>query len=120
LRGATNLGSNELPNYELFSLGGFLQLSGYKTDELIGSELAFGRLVYNYRVSAPGMLDGAYVGVSLESGRIGDRVTGVDRASTRYGSSLYFAFDTPIGPVYIAYGRGSGGNQAVYFYVGQP
>ncbi|HKX39545.1 MAG TPA: patatin-like phospholipase family protein [Burkholderiaceae bacterium] len=120
LRGATSLGNNDLPVYELYSLGGFLQLSGYKTDELLGRELAFGRMVYNYRVSQPGLLDGAYFGVSLESGRIGAAVTGANRASARYGASIYFAFDSPIGPVYIAYGHGDGRNQAVYFYVGQP
>ena len=65
-------------------------------------------------------LDGAYFGVSLESGRIGASVTGANRASARYGAALYFAFDSPIGPVYIAYGHGDGRNQAVYFYVGQP
>lgn len=120
LRGATSLGSNDLPVYELFSLGGFLQLSGYKTDELLGREMAFGRIVYNYRVSQPGLLDGAYFGVSLESGRIGAAVTGENRASARTGASIYFAFDSPIGPVYIAYGHGNGSNQAVYFYLGQP
>jgi len=120
LRGATSIGSNDLPVYELFSLGGFLQLSGYKTDELLGREMAFGRVVYNYRVSQPGLLDGAYFGVSLESGRIGAAVTGQNRASARTGAALYFAFDSPIGPVYIAYGHGNGSNQAVYFYVGQP
>ena len=120
LRGATSIGSSDLPVYELFSLGGFLQLSGYKTDELLGREMAFGRVVYNYRVSQPGLLDGAYFGVSLESGRIGAAVTGQNRASARTGAALYFAFDSPIGPVYIAYGHGNGSNQAVYFYVGQP
>lgn len=120
LRGATSIGSNDLPVYELFSLGGFLQLSGYKTDELLGREMAFGRIVYNYRVSQPGLLDGAYFGVSLESGRIGAAVTGENRASARTGAALYFAFDSPIGPVYIAYGHGNGNNQAVYFYLGQP
>jgi len=120
LRGATSLGGNDLPVYELFSLGGFLQLSGYKTDELLGREMAFGRVVYNYRVSQPGLLDGAYFGVSLESGRIGAAVTGQNRASARTGAALYFAFDSPIGPVYIAYGHGNGNNQAVYFYLGQP
>jgi len=120
LRGATSLGSNDLPVYELYNLGGFLQLSGYKTDQLLGRELAFGRMVYNYRVSQPGLLDGAYFGVSLESGRIGASITGANRASARYGGALYFAFDSPIGPVYIAYGHGDGRNQAVYFYVGQP
>ena len=41
-------------------------------------------------------------------------------ASARTGASIYFAFDSPIGPVYIAYGHGNGSNQAVYFYLGQP
>ncbi len=35
-------------------------------------------------------------------------------------AALYFAFDSPIGPVYIAYGRGDAGRQSVYFFVGQP
>ncbi len=119
LQGAKSLGSNDLPDYELFSLGGFLQLSGYKTGELLGRELTFGRLVYNYRIATPGFLDGAYVGVSAEAGRIGDAVTGAD-ATTRHAGSLYVALDTPIGPVYLAYGRASGRNQALYFFLGQP
>jgi NTE family protein len=119
-RGAGSLGANALPDYELFTLGGFLQLSGYRTGELLGREMTFGRMVYNYRVSAPGLLDGAYVGVSLEAGRIGDSVTGGARSSLRRGASLYFAFDTPLGPVYLAYGHGDGSNQAVYFFLGQP
>lgn len=120
LRAAKSLGSGELPVYELFSLGGFLQLSGYRTGELIGQEMTFGRLIYNYRVSAPGLLDGAYIGLSYETGRIGDTVTGANRSSLRHGGALYFAFDTPIGPVYLAYGRGDSGRQSFYFFVGQP
>ena len=119
-RGAKSLGGSALPDYELFALGGFLQLSGYRTGELLGREMTFGRLVYNYRVSQPGLLDGAYVGVSLEAGRIGDAVAGAERSSLRRGAALYFAFDTPLGPVYLAYGRGDGKNQAVYFFLGQP
>jgi len=120
LRAAKNLGSGELPAYETYSLGGFLQMSGYRTGELLGQELTFGRLIYNYRVSAPGLFDGAYVGVSYETGRIGDTVTGANRSALRHGAALYFAFDSPIGPVYVAYGRGDGRRQAVYLFVGQP
>jgi len=120
LRGARSLAGGELPTYELFSLGGFLQMSGYRTGELVGQEMTFGRLIYNYRVSAPGLLDGAYIGVSYEAGRIGDSVTGANRTALRHGGALYFAFDSPIGPVYLAYGRGDDGRQSVYFFVGQP
>ena len=62
IRGST------LPDYELFPLGGFLQLSGYKTGEFLGRDLRFGRLVYNYRIVGPGLLDGAYLGASVEVG----------------------------------------------------
>lgn len=44
--------------------------------------MSFGRLIYNYRVSAPGLLDGAYAGVWVEGGRIGDAVTGAGRTAT--------------------------------------
>jgi NTE family protein len=120
MRGAGPVGGGELPDYELFSLGGFLNLSGYKNGQLVGRQLAFGRLVYNYRVSAPGLLDGAYVGASIEYGRIGDGLTGADRAPMHRGASVYFAFDTPVGPVYLAYGRGDGNNQSAYFFLGRP
>ncbi len=120
MRAAKSLEGGELPVYELFSLGGFLQMSGYRTGELVGQEMSFGRLIYNYRVSAPGLLDGADVGVSYETGRIGDSASGADRTALRHGGSLYFAFDTPIGPVHLAYGRGDARRQSVYFFVGQP
>ena len=120
MRAAKSLGKGDLPGYELFSLGGFLQMSGYRTGELIGQELTFGRLIYNYRVSAPGLLDGAYLGLSYEGGRIGDSVTGTNRSGLRHGAALYFAFDTPLGPVYLGYGRADGARQSVYFFVGQP
>ena len=78
----------EMGAVELFALGGFLQLSGYRTGELLGREMAFGRLVYNYRVSTPGRLDGAYVGLSLEAGRIGAAAGSNSQSSAHRGASL--------------------------------
>ena len=120
VRGASSAGGNTLPVYELFTLGGFLELSGYKTGELVGREMSFGRLIYNYRVSAPGLLDGAYAGASVEAGRIGEAVTGASGSSTHYGGSLYFAVDSPLGPLYLAYGRGDNKHQTVYLFLGRP
>lgn len=124
LRAATRLGGNlrsgPLPDHEILQLGGFLNLSGYQTGQLLGKEMRFGRLVYNYRLARPGFLDGMYVGGSLEFGRIGDTVFGPDRAPLRRGSALYFALDTPIGPFYLAYGVGDRGNRSAYLFLGQP
>jgi NTE family protein len=120
LSGVSGLGSGDLPLHEISFLGGFQRLSGYQTGELNGSELLLGRVIYNYRLANAGFLDGAFAGLSLETGRIGEKVTGPNRAETRFGSSIYVAFDTPLGPVYLAYGRADKGRQAMYFFLGQP
>ena len=120
VRAGGNLKDGSLPPHELFKLGGFLQLSGYKTGQLLGTDMRFGRVVYNYRLSGPGFLDGMYAGASLEAGRISDLALLGATPKTRHGGSLYFALDTPIGPFYLAYGVGDGGNRAAYLFLGQP
>jgi len=120
LKAGGNLKQGTLPAYELFSLGGFLQLSGYRTGQLLGTEMRFGRVAYNYRLAGPGLLDGIVVGASLEAGRIGDSVFGADKDRLRRGRALYLALDTLIGPVYLAIGMADSGNRAAYFFLGQP
>lgn len=124
LRGAVRLGGNlrsgPLPDHEILQLGGFLSLSGYQTGQLLGKEMRFARVVYNHRLARPGFLDGMYAGASLEFGRIGDAVFGTERARLRRGNAIYFALDTPIGPFYLAYGVGDGGNRSAYLFLGQP
>jgi NTE family protein len=114
------LGGTALPDYELFSLGGFQRLSGYQTGELTGTEVGYGRINYNYRLAQADLFDGAYIGISLEAGRIGESAFGPSRTSLRRGGSIYFAFDSPLGPVYLAYGHADGGRQAAYFFLGRP
>ena len=106
--------------HELYSLGGFLQLSGYATGQFLGRELGFARVIYNYRLSLPGLLSGAFIGASAEIGRIGDSVSSASGTFTRRGFSIYTSIDTPLGPLYGAFGRAGDGSQAVYLYLGQP
>jgi len=112
--------SEDLPFHELSSLGGFLQLSGYQTGEFIGRGARFGRLSYTYRIARPGFFEGMSVGVSGEVGRIGDEVRGPNAAETRHGNAVFVVVDTFLGPLYLAYGRASSSNQAVYLFLGQP
>ncbi len=121
LSGAGALGAtNELPLHELSSLGGFLQLSGYRTGEFIGRDMRFGRVVYTYQLTHAGFLEGMFVGLSSEAGRIGDSVNGATPASTRHGNAIFFGMDTPVGPLYLGYGRATANAQAVYLFLGQP
>jgi NTE family protein len=34
--------------------------------------------------------------------------------------SLFVAIDSPIGPLYLAYGRAAGGHYAYYLFLGKP
>ncbi|MCZ7563433.1 MAG: patatin-like phospholipase family protein [Burkholderiales bacterium] len=112
--------SGELPLYDQFSLGGFQQLSGFKTFQLYGRDLQFGRATYLYRLSQGGFLEGAYLGASLEAGRIAKPLVAANGSDWQHGGSLFLAADTPLGPVYVGYGIASGGNRSAYFLLGRP
>ena len=109
-----------MPLYELSSLGGFLNLSGLRTGELLGHTMSFGRATYTLRTTRVGFFDGAYLGVSAEIGRVSDAVGGQATSRTVRGLALYVAVDTPLGPAYLGYGRASGARNALYLVLGQP
>jgi len=66
------LGSGELPGYDQFQWGGFLQQSGLPTGALYGGNIAFGRLVYYNRLLHLPFLEGR-VRRRLARGRQGRR-----------------------------------------------
>ena len=112
--------ANALPNYDQFSLGGFLRLSGYSTGQLYGQEMELGRLMYYRRLKRGTMLKGAYGGFSLEGGKIGRPLVPDNPQGTLFSASGFVAMDSPVGPAYLAYGKAKDGNAAFYFYLGRP
>ncbi len=113
------LGSDQLPRYDLFQWGGFLQQSGYATGQLLGTSLQFARAMYRHRIVRGGLLEGAYGGVSLEAGRMGNPLVAGSPEGLLKSLALYVGTDTPIGPVYLGYGRAADGNSGYYFYLGR-
>jgi NTE family protein len=120
LKGGGALGSNPLPAYDLFSFGGFLRLSGYRTGQFYGESLTFGRLLYLYKMSAGTLTEGMYAGASLEAGRIGGPLVPGSPTGMLTSGSLILAADTVLGPVYLAYGLAEDGNRSFYFFLGLP
>lgn len=119
-RAADKLGNNPLPRYENFQWGGFLQQSGYSTGQLLGESLQFGRVMYYHRIMSGTLLEGAYGGVSLEAGRIGNPLVAGNSEDWLKSSSVFIGTDSPIGPMYLGYGRAEDGNSSFYFYLGRP
>jgi NTE family protein len=106
----------------LFTLGGFQNLSGLSPGYLSGAHYGIGRLMYYRRIGrgGEGVLDlPAYAGVSFEAGN-----TWMDRKDMSFGdlrknASLFFGVDTPLGPVYLATGYDEGGDSAFYLFLGR-
>jgi NTE family protein len=111
----------DLPYYDGFKLGGFRRLSGYTTDELYGPYLAFGSVTYLREINRfkTSIIGGAYyLGVSLEAGNVWKIGSDVSLSDLRYAGSVFVGIDSPLGPVYVAYGRAEGGRSALTFQLG--
>jgi len=120
IRAGSNLGGPGLPRYDLFQWGGFLQQSGYSTGQLIGGNLQFARLVYYNKLAHQTLLDGVYAGASLEAGRVGAPLVPGSPTGLLKSGSAFIGVDSPIGPLYLAYGRAAGGHYAFYLFLGKP
>ncbi len=103
------------------ALGGVTRLSGFERDELVGSHAGLLRGVYYRHLGAdPDQLLGVpvYAGVTLEAGNVWQESDEVAIDDLIYGASAFFAFDTFIGPVSLAYGLNTDGRDAFYLSIG--
>lgn len=114
------LGADPLPRYDQFQWGGFLQQSGYATGQLLGQKLEFARLMYYHRILRGSLLQGAYSGFSLELGRMREPLVPGNSEDWLTSASIFVATDSPLGPIYLGYGRAKDGNTSFYFYLGRP
>ena len=118
--GGGRIGSGGIPVYDAFEWGGFLRQSGYPIGALLGRSLAFGRLVYDYRLLRQELLEGLHLGVSLEAGRVGSPIVAAQASGVITSASVFLGADTPIGPLYLGYGHADTGFGSVYLYLGRP
>lgn len=118
--GGGKIGTDPIPRYDLFQWGGFLTQSGFKTGQLMGENVKFSRLMYYHRVMQGTLFEGGYAGFSLEAGKVGNPLVPENSSGLLKSGSVFLAVDSPLGPVYLAYGRAGGNNNSFYFYLGRP
>ena len=121
LRYGSGLGS-EIPFYDGFDLGGFLNLSGVEPGQLVGPVLGFAQLVYYREIARlPGGIgEGFYVGLSAEAGNIWPSTSEADLGDLRPAGAVFAGLDTLFGPLYLGYGRADGGEDSFYLFLGRP
>ena len=88
-------------------LGGFLNLSGYQSDSLIGAHKIFGALAYQYDLGQeiPGGTGlPLYLGTSIEMGNVWQLNESIEVDELVTSGSLYLGTDTSFGPGVIGIG----------------
>lgn len=101
-------------------LGGFLNLSGYQQNELVGQKAALLRVMGYQRVaSLPSALgSGLYLGGALELGKLWQPSWGPSNTGWLPGAALFVGGDTLLGPFFVGLGHAQGGGLAGYMFLG--
>lgn len=115
---------DQSPSRNDLTAGGFLDLSGFQTDELSGRHLGVARALL-YRRLRGGPLASLvntpiYLGGSLEWGNLWLDSDDITLRHFLLAGSAFFGAETVIGPVFFAGGYAEGGHAAVYLSVGRP
>jgi NTE family protein len=110
--------SGTAPFNRMFRMGGFFDLSGLNRNQLAGQEAVRIGASYYRRIGDLALFP-AFAGVSVELGNVWQSRSDVSLKSSLLGGSLWAGVSTPVGPVYVAYGRVGGGGSAFYVYLGR-
>jgi NTE family protein len=117
-----SINAEPLSAFTSVNLGGLGRLSGLGTNELIGQNLTFAKLLYQYRlarIDLAGIRVRLYAGATLEAGNVYEEGTALTWDLMRQGASVYLGAETPIGPVFLGYGQADGGRDRFYLQIGQ-
>ena len=119
LRGGGSRTAGLLPVHAMFRLGGFLNMSGFRLQQLLGARFVYGRALYQARLGSMPLFEGVHAGLAYERADMPQAVADNNRPSFESGTA-YLAADTPLGVAYLGVGHASQGSTAVYLYLGKP
>jgi NTE family protein len=122
MEGGSALDDRVVSPQQLFTLGGFLNLSGLPADALAGTQYGIARAITYRRISrgGTGFLEfPAYLGVSFEAGNVWQTRDDIDYGDLETAGSLFLGAESPFGPVYLAAGFSEGGASAFYLLLGR-
>ena len=110
--------SGEAPLDRLFTMGGFLDLSGLNHNQLSGQNATRLGAAYYRRIGDLALFP-AYAGVNVELGNVWQSRSDISAHNSIVGASLWAGVQTPVGPVYVGYGRADNGSSAFYVFLGR-
>ena len=111
-----------VPYYDAASLGGFLNLSGFGQDQILGDNIRYAGVQVERIVGRLplGLRGDMRLGLALEAGKAGVRYTETERNGWLNSAAVYLGGETPLGMLYVGVGRSSAGPTNVYLFIGTP
>ncbi len=112
----------QLPLSEAGRLGGFLNLTGFASGQLLGDDVAYAHVRAERIIGRLplGLRGDMRFGLALEVGKVAQPYAKQKRDGWLHSTAVYLGGETPLGPVYVGVGRGSGGSTNAYLFVGTP
>lgn len=111
-----------LPLGDTFSLGGQGRLSAFAPGQILGEEYGLGTMHVQWRLTRPMPILGLSLlgGVALETGRMRRPITEPTLTGRLDSYGIYFAANTPLGPVYLGYADTKNRPGRFYLFIGTP
>jgi NTE family protein len=119
MRGGGSTTSDTLPVHAMFKLGGFLNMSGFRPQQLLGTRYVYGRALYQARLTGLPFFEGVYGGLAYELAQMPQAIASSNRSSFQ-SVTAYVAADTPLGVAHFGLGHANQGTTALYLYLGKP
>lgn len=117
---AATTSNDELSLQALNFLGGLGHLSGLTERQIGGTEMFLTRLVTTRELGQQaGLLNmPLHLGFSLEAGNVWGQRDLFDLDDLIYSGSVFLGMDTPLGPLFLGYGRTNQDQDAIYLQFG--
>lgn len=113
--------SGTLPVYDALALGGFLNMSGFSSNQIVGDSLRYASVRGEKIVGRLplGLRGDMRVGIGLETGKVDGRYSETGLEGWQESIALYVGGETPVGPVYLGYGYSPEGISNFFLSVGK-
>jgi NTE family protein len=109
----------ELPFYDAVMLGGFLNLSGYASNQIVGDDVFYTHLRAEHIIGRMplGLNGDLRLGFGVEGAKLKTNYTMTSEGWLDSGV-VYLGGETPFGPLYLGYGFTFSGDYNLYFKLG--
>jgi NTE family protein len=111
-----------LPVYDSGSIGGFLNMTAFATEQIIGDDIRYAGVSAERIIGHPpmGLRGDMRVGMAFELARVGQRYTESNLSGLLNSTAIYVGGETPFGPAYLGFGHSTSGISTLFLFVGAP